>query len=67
MPNILLAVLAALKPVMYVSRQKSHLEAAKVLPRPRLNVFMPPLGVDVMASALPQSHLFCLASTQGIE
>jgi len=44
-------------PVMYVSRQKPRLEAAKVLSRPRLDVLMPRLGLDVMASGLVSSHV----------
>jgi len=44
---------------MYVSRQKPRLEAAKVLlARPRLNVLMPRLGLNVMTSKLRYISLF---------
>jgi len=33
---------------MYVSRQKPRLEAAKVLPRPHLDVLMPRLGLALV-------------------
>jgi len=60
--------LNSLYPVMYVWRQKSRLDAVKVLTWPRLNVLMTCLGLslDVTASASPWSRLSCLASTLGI-
>jgi len=44
------------KPVMYVSRQKLRLEAAKVLSRPRLDVLMPRLGVASVSVLWPLSY-----------
>jgi len=45
-------------PMMYVSRQKPRLEAAKVQPRPRLDILMPRLGLDVMASVSSLLNLY---------
>jgi len=51
-----------MKPVIYISMQKSRLEATEVLSR--LDVLMPRICLNVVASALSLSHIFCLASTR---
>ena len=48
--------------VMYVLRQISRLEAAKVLPRPRLDALMPRLGLASASWSLPRPCLSLVSS-----